>query len=72
MIGFTIWTPVIGSWIDAATVKAEAAGLDGNAVTLAAGQATLGKILFFPLILILAFGILFAIRKKFTSGASNA
>jgi len=72
MIGFTIWTPVIGSWIDAATVKAEAAGLNGNAITLAAGQATLGKILFFPLALIIAFGILFAIRKKFISGATNA
>jgi len=71
MMGLAMWQPVIGGWIDSETAKAEAAGAVGNAVQLAAGQATLGKILVFPIILILAFGLLFALRKKFTSGVSH-
>jgi len=71
MMGLAMWQPVIGGWLDSETAKAEAAGVVGAAVQLAAGQATLGKILLFPIVLVLAFGILFAIRKKFTSGASH-
>jgi MFS family permease len=71
MLGFTIWTPVIGSWIDSATAKAEAAGLDGTAVTLAAGQDTLGNILYLPLGLIVAFAVLFVMRKTFTSETAH-
>ena len=63
MLGLSMWTPVIGRWIDSATLKAQEAGLDGTAVTLAAGQDTLGKILIFPIVLTVAFGILFAVRK---------
>ncbi|MEP3654863.1 MAG: MFS transporter [Litorimonas sp.] len=65
MLGLSMWTPVIGRWIDSATLKAQEAGLDGTAVTLAAGQDTLGKILIFPIVLTVAFGILFAVRKTF-------
>lgn len=65
MLGLSMWTPVIGRWIDTATTKAQEAGLEGNAVTLAAGQDTLGKILYFAIVLTVAFGILFAVRKKF-------
>ena len=54
-----------------ATAKAEAAGLDGNAVTLAAGQDTLGKILIFPIVLTVAFGILFAVRKTFAKEVAH-
>lgn len=71
MLGFTIWTPVIGGWLDSETQKAEAAGLVGDAVQLAAGQATLGHILIFPLVLVLAFGVLFTLRGKITSEVSN-
>jgi len=71
MLGLSMWTPVIGRWIDTATKKAQDAGLDGNAVTLAAGQDTLGKILLFPIVLTIAFGILFAVRKSFIEGAEN-
>lgn len=71
MLGFTAWTPIIGGWIDSATVKAQAAGLDGAAVTLAAGQDTLGKILIFPIVLTVVFVILFALRKRFTSEVSH-
>jgi len=70
--GFTMWTPVIGGWIDDAKAKAVADGLSGDAVMLTAGQETLGNILYLPLGLIAAFAVLFIIRKKFqNNGASH-
>jgi len=71
MLGLSAWTPVIGRWIDSATTKAQEAGLDGTAVTLAAGQDTLGKILIFPIVLTVAFGILFALRKTFAKEVAH-
>ena len=71
MIGFSLWTPVIGGWIDSATAAAQADGLTGNAVQLAAGQATLGKILYFALVLIVAFTILFLLRGRFAKGTQH-
>lgn len=50
--------PVVGRWIDSAKESAEASGLTGAAAELAAGQATLGNLIIFPLILIGAFGLL--------------
>lgn len=64
MLGLSMWTPVIGGWIDTATAKAQAAGLDPTAVTLAAGQETLGKILVFPIILIVCFLALYLLRGR--------
>jgi len=64
MLGLSMWTPVIGGWIDSATAKAEAAGLDGNAVTLAAGQDTLSKILLFPIVLTVCFLGIYLLRKR--------
>jgi len=72
MLGFTMWTPVIGGWIDEAKAKAVADGLSGDAVMLTAGQETLGNILYLPLGLIAAFAVLFVIRKKFqNNGVSH-
>lgn len=71
MMGLAAWTPVIGGWIDSATVQAKAKGLTGDAVTLAAGQDTLSNILLFPIVLIVAFGLLFALRKSFVKGHAN-
>jgi len=72
MLGFTMWTPVIGGWIDDAKAKAVADGLSGDAVMLTAGQETLGNILYLPLGLIAAFAVLFVIRKKFqNNGVSH-
>lgn len=65
MLGLSLWTPVIGRWIDTATVKAQDAGLDGNAVTLAAGQDTLSKILLFPIVLTVCFLGLYLFRARF-------
>lgn len=67
MLGLSMWTPVIGRWIDAATLKAQAAGLDGSAVTLAAGQDALSKILLFPIVLSVCFLILYLMRGRFTA-----
>ncbi|MEL6688419.1 MAG: MFS transporter [Pseudomonadota bacterium] len=71
MLGLSMWTPVIGRWIDAATLKAQEAGLDGNAVTLAAGQETLGKILLFPIVLTVCFGALYLMRGRFVPSSDE-
>lgn len=71
MMGLAVWQPIIGGWLDKATATAEAAGLTEDAVTLAAGQDTLGKILLFPIILVVAFLVLFVLRKSFVKGHAN-
>jgi len=48
--------PVVGGWIDSAQKSAVSSGLSGAAADLAAGQATLGNLILFPVILIAAFG----------------
>ncbi len=64
MFGLSIWQPIIGGWLD---TEKEIAALTANSVQeaeLIAGQAVLDNIAFFPAILILAFGFLFAIRGR--------
>ena len=72
MLGLSLWTPVIGRWIDDATLKAQEAGLDETAVTLAAGQDTLGKILLFPIVLTVCFLGLYLIRGRFKRSTTAA
>ena len=64
MFATGIWQPVIGSWIDENTQLAIDSGLSQDLAEIAAGKATLGNITYFPLILILFFGILYLNRKK--------
>lgn len=64
MIGFSIWTPVIGGWLDSAKDAATKAGVEPDLIDLTAGQETLGQILYLPLVLIAAFGVLFVMRKS--------
>jgi MFS family permease len=64
MFATGIWQPVIGSWIDENTQLALDSGLSQDIAEIAAGKATLGNITYFPLILILFFGILYLNRKK--------
>lgn len=65
MFATGIWNPIIGGWIDSGRAEAIAAGAtDESAIELAAGQATLSNLALFPLVLVVAFGILFAMRKK--------
>ena len=65
MFGLTFWNPVIGGWIDGAREEALASGLSGEAAELAAGQAALSNIALFPAVLIVLFGVLFALRSRF-------
>jgi hypothetical protein len=65
MFSTSIWQPIIGGWIDSARETATAAGLEGDALELAAGQSTLQTMVTFPAILIVLFTILlFWVRKK--------
>jgi len=59
MFAVSIWNPVIGAWID--TARQEAANIAGSPekAELLAGQATLGNLAFFPLVLIFAFAGLY-------------
>ncbi len=58
MFSSSMWQPVIGGWIDSARASYSVEGLQGDALELAAGQATLQKMTAFPLILIVLFTIL--------------
>lgn len=65
MFSASIWQPIIGGWIDSARMKATSAGLEGDALELATGQATLQTMITFPAILIVLFTILlFWMRAK--------
>lgn len=64
MFSTAIFQPIIGKWIDEERVTQAANGLTGDALELAAGQATLDNIAVFPAILIVAFIILFFWQKK--------
>jgi MFS family permease len=64
MFATGIWNPIIGSWIDTNTQTALDSGLTQDLAEVAAGKATLGNMTYFPLILIIFFGILFLNRKN--------
>lgn len=68
MFSTSIWQPIIGGWIDTARAEKAAAGLSGDALELAAGQATLMRMTTFPIILIVAFTILFFIMRNRKAG----
>lgn len=59
MFSTSIFQPIIGRWIDGERAERQTAGLTGDALELAAGQATLAKMTTFPIILIVAFIILY-------------
>ena len=64
MFATGIWNPIIGSWIDTNTKTALESGLSQDLAEVVAGKATLANMTYFPLILIVFFGILFINRKK--------
>ena len=64
MLSTTFWMPVIGSWLDSEKAKALANGVSESAAELVAGQAALANMAYFPLALVVLFGILFAFRNK--------
>jgi len=63
MFSTAIFQPFIGSWIDSDIAEQRALGLEGPALDLAAGQATLSTMMTFPIILIVAFTFLFFWQK---------
>ncbi|MCE7054958.1 MFS transporter [Algoriphagus sp. AGSA1] len=63
MFSTAIWQPVIGSWIDGSRATMAAEGKIGEALELAAGQATLQKLLLFPIVLIVLFTIFYFWQK---------
>ncbi|WP_017931029.1 MFS transporter [Robiginitomaculum antarcticum] len=71
MFALTFWNPVIGGWIDAARKQANAAGVTGDAAEVVAGQTAMSNLALFPLILILAFVVLFVMRKQVAAGAGE-
>ncbi len=58
MFSTSIWQPVIGGWIDQAKDKIAESGITGDALELAAGQATLQRMMMYPAVLIVLFIIL--------------
>jgi putative MFS transporter len=70
MLSTAIFQPIIGGWIDSDTAKISATGLTGDALDLAAGQATLKTMVTFPVILIVLFTILFFWMRSSTKTAS--
>lgn len=59
MMATGVFQPIIGKWYDQNLAAATAQGLAEQQATLAAGQSTLSNVSILPLILILAFGILY-------------
>ena len=64
MFATSIWNPIIGSMLDTEKENAIASGLIGNAADIVAGKSILGFMVYFPLTLVVLFGILFVMRKK--------
>lgn len=72
MFSTAIFQPIIGRWIDGSRAEQTALGLTGDALELAAGQATLLKMVMFPAILVVLFTIFFIWQKnsKVAAGAA--
>ncbi len=68
MFSTAIWQPVIGSWLDTSREAKIASGMSIADAELASGQETLGNMMYFPVVLIVLFGILFMMRKKIEEG----
>ncbi len=65
MFSTSIFQPIIGRWIDSDKAEAVALGLTGDELDLVAGQATLGTMVLFPLILVGLFTVLyFWVQKR--------
>ena len=64
MFSTSIWQPIIGGWIDKDKATAAATGLSGDQLDLIAGQATLQRMVAFPIVLIVLFLIFFFWQRK--------
>lgn len=59
MFSSSIFQPIIGGWIDADQKMAAEQGLMGDELEMVAGQATIGTMMMFPIILIVLFTLLY-------------
>ncbi|MFT6866768.1 MAG: MFS family permease [Cyclobacteriaceae bacterium] len=64
MLGLSIFQPIIGGWIEGHRIAKSAEGLTGDALELAAGQATLANIALIPTLLIGAFIFVFIWQRR--------
>ncbi|QDK79878.1 MFS transporter [Spirosoma sp. KCTC 42546] len=64
MFSTAIFQPIIGRWIDGARTELASVDMRGESLELAAGQATLAKMTTFPIILIIAFTILWFVMRN--------
>ncbi|MFC3120695.1 MFS transporter [Agaribacter flavus] len=64
MFAVSIWTPIIGRWMDEAKAQALTQNLSENEMALASGQAVLSSLLVLPAILIVAFAALYFYLHK--------
>ncbi|MGI9160791.1 MAG: MFS transporter [Saprospiraceae bacterium] len=64
MMATGFFQPIIGKWYDQNLASATAQGLTEQQASLAAGQSTLSNVGVLPLILLLAFGILYIYMRK--------
>jgi putative MFS transporter len=64
MFSSYIFQPIIGRWIDGDLAEQAKTGLTGDALELAAGQATLSTMITFPAILIVAFTFLYIWQRN--------
>jgi MFS transporter, putative metabolite:H+ symporter len=70
MFSTAIFQPIIGGWIDSDLAAKSAEGLTGEALELAAGQATMGTMTIFPIIVGCLFVILFFWQRGKGSGTA--
>jgi len=71
MFGVSVWSPVIGSWLEKGKEMAREKGLTGDEVDFFAGQATLDNLAWFPAALIILFGLLYFYMKSKDFKPSN-
>lgn len=64
MFSTSIFQPIIGSWIDKSRAENALAGFSGAELELISGQDTLGKMVAFPVILIVLFIIFYFWQNK--------
>ena len=64
MLYYSIWQPIIGSWLDTEKEIALSSGAAQEVAELIAGKAALGNMAYFPMALIFLFGFLFFMRNK--------
>lgn len=69
MFAVSMWSPVIGHWIDSARQAALVENVSTEQAELIAGQSTLANLSIFPMVLVVAFAALLMVQKRANSKA---